>query len=34
MQVVAENGYRAVALDMRGFGDSYSPDDPALIAEP
>ncbi|MBB3644426.1 pimeloyl-ACP methyl ester carboxylesterase [Rhizobium sp. BK619] len=25
MQVVAENGYRAIALDMRGFGDSYSP---------
>lgn len=27
MKAVAEAGYRAVALDMRGFGESYSPDD-------
>lgn len=27
MQAVADAGYRAVALDMRGFGQSYSPDD-------
>ena len=29
MQTVSDNGYRAIALDMRGFGDSYSPDDPS-----
>lgn len=27
MQAVADAGYRAVALDMRGFGQSYAPDD-------
>lgn len=32
MQAVSENGYRAVALDMRGFGDSYSPDDPSMYS--
>ncbi|MBW9070161.1 alpha/beta fold hydrolase [Agrobacterium pusense] len=32
MQVVADNGYHAIALDMRGFGDSYSPDDPELYS--
>jgi pimeloyl-ACP methyl ester carboxylesterase len=29
MRTVSDNGYRAIALDMRGFGDSYSPDDPS-----
>ena len=29
MQTVSDKGYHAIALDMRGFGDSYSPDDPA-----
>lgn len=28
MQAVAEAGYRAVALDMRGYGRSFSPEDP------
>jgi pimeloyl-ACP methyl ester carboxylesterase len=32
MQAVSDNGYRAVALDMRGFGDSYSPDDPSMYS--
>jgi pimeloyl-ACP methyl ester carboxylesterase len=32
MQAVADNGYRAIALDMRGFGDSYSPADAALYS--
>lgn len=32
MQAVSEKGYRAVALDMRGFGDSYSPDDPSMYS--
>ncbi len=27
MRAVAEAGFRAVALDMRGFGQSYAPDD-------
>jgi pimeloyl-ACP methyl ester carboxylesterase len=27
MRAVAEAGYRAIALDMRGFGESYSPAD-------
>lgn len=27
MRAVAEAGYRAIALDMRGFGMSYAPDD-------
>lgn len=27
MQAVAQAGFRAIALDMRGFGESYSPDD-------
>jgi pimeloyl-ACP methyl ester carboxylesterase len=30
MKAVAEAGYRAVALDMRGYGQSYAPDDPDL----
>lgn len=30
MQAVAEAGYRAVALDMRGYGLSYAPADPDL----
>ncbi len=32
MQAVAKAGYRAIALDMRGFGDSYAPADPALYS--
>lgn len=32
MQAVAEAGYRAIALDMRGFGCCYTPDDPALYS--
>jgi len=32
MQAVANAGYRAIALDMRGFGDSYAPADPALYS--
>lgn len=27
MRAVAEAGFRAIALDMRGFGESYAPDD-------
>lgn len=27
MRAVADAGYRAIALDMRGFGESYAPDD-------
>ncbi|HTG39038.1 alpha/beta hydrolase [Sphingomonas sp.] len=27
MRAVAEAGFRAIALDMRGFGQSYAPDD-------
>jgi pimeloyl-ACP methyl ester carboxylesterase len=30
MQAVSEAGYRAVALDMRGYGRSYAPEDPDL----
>ncbi|USX18650.1 alpha/beta hydrolase [Oxalobacteraceae bacterium OTU3REALA1] len=30
MRAVAAAGYRAVALDMRGFGQSFAPRDPAL----
>ncbi len=30
MQAVAEAGYRAVAVDMRGYGLSFAPDDPDL----
>lgn len=30
MQAIAAAGYRAVALDMRGFGQSFAPRDPAL----
>lgn len=30
MQAVAEAGYRAVALDMRGYGRSHAPQDPGL----
>lgn len=32
MQAVADAGFRAVALDMRGFGQSLSPADPALYS--
>lgn len=32
MQVVADAGYRAIALDLRGFGDSYAPAEPALYS--
>ena len=32
MQAVAEAGYRAIALDMRGFGESYAPADPELYS--
>lgn len=30
MEAVAASGYRAVALDMRGYGQSSAPDDPLL----
>jgi len=30
MEAVAAAGYRAVALDMRGYGRSSAPDDPIL----
>lgn len=30
MRAVAEAGYRAVALDMRGYGRSYAPENPDL----
>lgn len=30
MQAVAEAGYRAIALDMRGYGRSYAPESPDL----
>jgi pimeloyl-ACP methyl ester carboxylesterase len=32
MRAVAEAGYRAVALDMRGYGASYAPTDPSLYS--
>lgn len=32
MSAVAHAGYRAVALDMRGYGDSYSPADASLYS--
>jgi pimeloyl-ACP methyl ester carboxylesterase len=32
MRAVAGAGYRAVALDMRGYGASYAPDDAALYS--
>jgi pimeloyl-ACP methyl ester carboxylesterase len=32
MQAVAEAGYRAVALDMRGYGGSYAPSDARLYS--
>jgi pimeloyl-ACP methyl ester carboxylesterase len=32
MQAVAQAGYRAIALDLRGFGGSYSPTDPLLYS--
>ena len=32
MRAVAEAGYRAVALDMRGFGASYAPSDVSLYS--
>lgn len=34
MEAVAAAGYRAVALDMRGYGYSYSPEDPDLYSAP
>ena len=34
MRAVAQAGYRAVALDMRGFGASYAPADPKLYSAP
>jgi pimeloyl-ACP methyl ester carboxylesterase len=30
MQAVAEVGYRAVAVDMRGYGQSFAPEEPGL----
>ena len=30
MEAVAAAGYRAISLDMRGYGDSSKPEDPAL----
>lgn len=33
MKAVAEAGYRAVAPDMRGYGDTDAPDDPALYSQ-
>src|SRR5881275_2183306 len=33
MQAVADAGYRAVAPDMRGYGDSAAPADPALYSQ-
>jgi pimeloyl-ACP methyl ester carboxylesterase len=32
MRAVAEAGYRAIALDMRGFGKSYAPPDQSLYS--
>lgn len=32
MQAVAQAGYRAIGLDLRGFGGSYSPTDPMLYS--
>lgn len=34
MQAVAEAGYRAVALDMRGYGESDAPTDPECYSAP
>jgi len=34
MNAVAEEGYRAVALDMRGFGESYSPSEVEQYTSP
>jgi pimeloyl-ACP methyl ester carboxylesterase len=34
MQAVASAGYRAVAIDMRGFGGSYAPDEIDLYTSP
>lgn len=34
IQAVAEAGYRAVALDMRGYGGSYAPSDARLYSAP
>lgn len=34
MKAVADAGYRALALDMRGFGRSSAPTDPALYTTP
>ncbi len=33
MEAVAEAGYRAIALDMRGYGRSFAPDDPLLYTQ-
>jgi alpha-beta hydrolase superfamily lysophospholipase len=32
MRAVAEAGYHAIALDMRGFGESYAPSDESLYS--
>jgi len=32
MQAVADAGYRAIALDMRGFGESFAPPDASLYS--
>jgi hypothetical protein len=32
MRAVAGAGYRALARDMRGYGDSYAPEDPSLYS--
>jgi pimeloyl-ACP methyl ester carboxylesterase len=33
MEAVADAGYRAIAPDMRGYGDSDAPEDPALYTQ-
>ena len=33
MKAVSDAGYRAIAPDMRGYGDSDAPDDPALYSQ-
>ncbi|MDN8974913.1 alpha/beta fold hydrolase, partial [Staphylococcus aureus] len=33
MTAVADAGYRAVAPDMRGYGDSDAPEDPTLYTQ-
>ena len=34
MAAVAQAGFRAIAPDMRGYGNSYAPEDPALYSAP